>query len=88
MWASCMFIHEMRLESSASVYIVEHSLPPFLLGLEASWQTFVSLTSHSFSLSLCLFLSHLFLFSVDFEPVGGLIDDAFLWGTKVILFRH
>lgn len=48
MWASCMFIHEMRLESSASVYIVEHSLPPFLLGLEASWQklaVFVSLTS-------------------------------------------
>lgn len=33
MWAACMFIHEMRLENRASVYIAE---PPFLLGLEAS----------------------------------------------------
>lgn len=48
MWASCMFIHEMRLQSSASVYIAEHSLPLFLLGLEGKS-----------SLSLCLF--HLIL---------------------------
>lgn len=90
MWASCMFIHEMRLESSASVYIVVHSLPLFLLGLEASWQklpVFVSLTSHSFSHSLS-FLPPVLPFSMDCEPVGGLIEDAFLWGTKVMLFRR
>lgn len=60
MWASCMFIHEMRLESIASVYTVEHSLPLFLLGLEASWQklpVFVSLTSHSPTLFLSYLLS-------------------------------
>lgn len=85
-----MFIHEMRLESSASVYIVVHSLPLFLLGLEASWQklpVFVSLTSHSFSHSLS-FLPPVLPFSMDCEPVGGLIEDAFLWGTKVMLFRR
>lgn len=54
MWASDMFIHEMRLESIPSLYIVELSLPPFLLGLEASWQIFVS---HSFSLSPTSFCS-------------------------------
>lgn len=62
MWALCMFIHEMRLESIASVYIAEHSLPPFLLGLEASWQklpVFLSLTSLSLSPSFSLFLHYL-----------------------------
>lgn len=39
--------------------------------------------SLSYSLPFCLFL-----FSADCKPVGGLIEDAFLWGTKVILFRH
>lgn len=38
MWASCTFIHEMKLGNSGSVYTAAHSLPPFLLGLEASWQ--------------------------------------------------
>lgn len=87
MWASCMFIHEMRLESSASVYIAERSLPPFLLGLEASWQKLSLCLLHSFPLSLS-FLSPFRLFSADCEPAGGLIEDAFLWGTKVILFRR
>lgn len=83
-----MFIHEMRLESSASVYIVEHSLPPFQLGPEGSWLkllVFVSFTSSSLSLSLLL---PVLPFSVDCEPVGGVIEDAFLWGTKVMLFRR
>lgn len=39
------------------------------------------------SFFLSFFLSCLFLSSVDCEAVGGLIEDAFLWGTKVILSR-
>lgn len=34
MWASIMFIHEMRLESCVSVYVAEHLPPRFLLRLE------------------------------------------------------
>lgn len=86
MWASCMFIHEMRLESSASVYIAEHSLPPFLLGLEGKAPCLCVFSIYSFTLSLS-FLPSFHPFSVDCEPAGGLIEDAFLWGTKVILFR-
>lgn len=33
MWVSCRFIHEMRLKSSTSVYVVEHWLAPSLLRL-------------------------------------------------------
>lgn len=82
-----MFIHEMRLESSAVVYIAEHSLPPFLLGLEASWQNLPVFVSLTFFLPLS-FIPPFLSFSVDWEPAGGLIEDAFLWGTKVILFRR
>lgn len=85
MWASCMFIHEMRLKSSTSVYIVEHWLTPSLLRLNASWQSFVS---SSFFLSLILCHSASFCSLQIVKPVGGLIEDALLWGTKVILFRH
>lgn len=85
MWAPCMFIHAMRLKSSTSVYIVECWLTPSLLRLKASWQFFVSSSFLLFSSSLPF---HLFLFSADCKPVGGLIEDAFLWGTKVILFRR
>lgn len=85
MWASCMFIHEMRLKSSTSVCVVKRWLAPSLLRLKASWQVlcFHLILSISYSLPF-----HLLLFSADCKPVGGLIEDAFLWGTKVILFRH
>lgn len=87
MRASCVFVHEMKQQSSASVYIAKSSLPAFLLGVEAFWPNlyvFVSPTSHFFSISLA-FLP-LYPFSVDCEPAGGLIEDAFLWGATVILF--
>lgn len=86
-----MFIHEMRLESSASVYIAEHSPPLFLLGLEASWQKLPVFVSSYISFFLTLSLSSLpplFPFSLDCQPAGGLKEDGFLWGTKVILFRR
>lgn len=53
-----MFIHEMRLERGAAVYIAEDSRPPFLLGLEASLVFFVAcILSPSPSRSLSLFSS-------------------------------
>lgn len=42
---------------------------------------------HSFSSSLS-FLPPSPPFSADYEPAGRLIEDAFLRGTKVILFRQ
>ena len=42
---------------------------------------------HSFSQSLS-FLPPFFSFSVDCKPAGGLIEDAFLWGTEVIVFMR
>lgn len=41
----------------------------------------------SFSLSL-YFLPLLLPFSMDCQPAGGLKEDGFLWGTKVILLRR
>lgn len=94
MWASCMFIHEMRLEKQRLCLHCRalHALH-FCSDLKLPGKTSESLTSPSFSLPpplsyLFFFVFFYLSFSVDCEPVGGLIEDAFLWGTEVILRRH
>lgn len=88
MWVPCVFIHEMRVESCVSVCIVECSRPTSLLTLGASWwkhPVFVFLKSPTPPSFISI---SFFLLSCDCEPAGGLMEDAFLWGTKLILLRR